>query len=128
THQLASPIAATSLPGEGALDLSGRLGTQIDDGLQVLWQDGERTFCRGWRLGADGNRTAVLAILPSAEHPLPASLDRLAHEYGLKGELDGAWAVRPLELVRERSRTMLVLEDPGGELLERLLGAPMAIG
>ena len=65
----------------------------------------------------------MLAVLPAAEHPPPATLDRLAHEYGLKDELDGAWAVRPLELVRERGRTMLVLEDPGGEPLERLLGA-----
>ena len=56
-------------------------------------------------------RTAVLAVLPAAEHPTPATLDRLAREYGLKDELDGAWAVRPLELVRERGRIMLVLED-----------------
>ena len=38
------------------------------------------------------------------------------------------WAVRPLELVREHGRTMLVLEDPGGEPLDRLLGRPMEIG
>ncbi|MEA2779013.1 MAG: hypothetical protein QOK29_557, partial [Rhodospirillaceae bacterium] len=110
------------------MDLSGRLGSQIDDGFQILWEDGERVLCRAWRLGADGNRTAVLAMLPAGEHPPPASLDRIAHEYGLKDELDGAWAVRPLELVRDGVRTMLVLEDPGGELLEGLLGAPMAVG
>jgi energy-coupling factor transporter ATP-binding protein EcfA2 len=110
------------------LDLSSRLGAEGEDDLQILWEDGERVLCRGWRLGADGNRTTVLAVLPAVEHPPPASLDRLAHEYGLKDELDGAWAVRPLALVRERGRTMLVLEDPGGELLEGLLGAPMAVG
>ena len=38
----------------------------------------------------------------------------------LKDELDGAWAARPLELIREGGRTMLVLEDPGGEPLDRL--------
>src|ERR1700756_5577753 len=92
--------------------------------LQVLWEDGERVFCRG-ESGGDGDRAAVLAVLPAAEHPTPATLDRLAHEYGLKEELDGAWAVRPLELIREGGRTMLVLEDPGGEPLERLLGAPL---
>ena len=102
-------------------------GADGDSSLQVLWEDGERVFCRGWR-HADGDRTAVLAVLPAAEHPTPATLDRLAHEYGLKDELDGAWAVRPLELVRERGRTMLVLEDPGGEPLDRLLGAPMEVG
>src|SRR5882757_11052057 len=30
----------------------------------------------------------------------------------------------PRELIREGGRTMLVLEDPGGEPLERLLGVP----
>jgi serine/threonine protein kinase len=69
----------------------------------------------------------VLAVLPATEHPTPATLDRLAHEYGLKDELDAAWAVRPLELVRERGRTMLVLEDPGSEPLERLLSAPLEL-
>src|SRR5947209_5944314 len=87
-----------------------------DTGLQVLWEDGERIFCRRWR-DDDGNRNAVLAVLPAAEHPTPGSLDRLAHEYGLKQDLDAAWAVRPLELVREHGRTLLVLEDPGGEPL-----------
>jgi hypothetical protein len=72
-----------------------------------MWEDDERVFCRGERR-ADGHRTAVLAVLPAAEHPAPATLDRLAREYELKDELDGAWAVRPLELVQERGRIMLV--------------------
>ena len=69
----------------------------------------------------------VLAVLPAAEHPTPATLDGLAREYGLKDELDGAWAVRPLELVRDRGRIMLVLEDTGSEPLHRLLGPPMEV-
>ena len=99
-----------------------------DSSFRVLTEDGERVFCRGSRLGDDGNRSAVLVVLPTAEHPSPSSLDRLAHEYGLKDELDGAWAVRPLEFVREGGRAMLVLEDPGGEPLDRSLGAPMDVG
>ena len=99
-----------------------------DSGCQVLWEDGERVFCRGWRLGEDGSRGAVLVVLPVAAHPSPSSLDRLAHEHGLKEELDGAWAVRPLEIVRDAGRTMLVLEDVGGfEPLDRLLAAPMEV-
>ena len=101
-------------------------GADGDRRLQVLWEDGERVFCRGER-HADGHRAAVLAVLPAAEHPTPATLDRLAREYELKDELDGAWAVRPLELVRERGRTMLVLEDTASEPLHRLLGAPMEV-
>jgi serine/threonine protein kinase len=100
--------------------------TLLADGsadFQALLEDGERVFCRG---GSHANANgSVLAVLPAAEHPTPATLDRFAHEYGLKEELDGAWAVRPRELVREGGRTMLVLEDPGGEPLEPLLGAPL---
>jgi PAS domain S-box-containing protein len=82
----------------------------------------------GSRLDADGRQTtALLAVLPP-EHPAPLTLDRLAHEYALRDELDGAWAVRPLEFVREDGRTLLVFEDPGGESLDDLLGAPMELG
>ena len=106
------------------MDPSSWLGIGGLSSLQVLWEDGDRVFCRGESY-AEGYRTAVLAVLPAAEHPTPATLDRLAREYELKGELDGAWAVRPLELVRDRGRTMLVLEDTGSEPLHRLLGPPM---
>ena len=99
-----------------------------DGGSQVLWEDGERVFRRGWRLDDNGKQRAVLFVLPAADHPSRSSLDRLTHEYELKDELDGAWAVRPLELVRDAGRTMLVLEDAGGEPLDRLLGAPMEVG
>ncbi|MGF6856526.1 trifunctional serine/threonine-protein kinase/ATP-binding protein/sensor histidine kinase [Paraburkholderia sp. CI3] len=95
--------------------------------FQILWDDGERVFSRGRRPG-DGDGNNLLIARPAAEHPPPASFDRLAHEFELKDELDGGWAVRPLELVREGGRTLLVLEDPGGEPLARLLGAPMEVG
>ena len=101
-------------------------GAGGDSSLKVLWEDGERVFCRR-ESHADGYPAAVLAVLPAAEHPTAATLDRLAREYGLKDELDGAWAVRPLELVRERGRIMLVLEDTCSEPLDRLLGVPMEV-
>src|SRR5277367_4680522 len=99
----------------------------MDESFKVLSEDGEPIFCRGSRLGADGSRRTVLAVLVAPGQSPPSILDRLSHEYGLKDELDGAWAVRPLELLREHGRTMLVLEDPGGEPLARLLGAPMEV-
>src|SRR6185295_5762298 len=46
----------------------------------------------------------------------------------LKEHLDAAWALRPMELVRERGRTMLVVEYSGGEPLDRLIREPMEIG
>src|SRR5262249_11694438 len=80
---------------------------------QVLWEDGERVFRRGWRPGDDGNQSAVLIVLPAADQPSRSSLDRLTHEYDLKDKLDGTGAVRPLDLVRDAGRTMLVLDDAG---------------
>src|SRR4051795_8756188 len=96
---------------------------------QVLWEDGERMFSRGWRLDDNGNWLAVLLVAPAADHPSRSRLDRLAHELSLKDELDAAWAVRPLKVERGSGRTMLlVLEDPGGEPLARLLGSPLDVG
>src|SRR5215471_1414693 len=99
-----------------------------DGSSQILWEDCERVFHRGWRLGDDGKRRAVLLVAPAAGHPSRSTLDHFSHEYELKDELDGAWAVRPLDLVGEAGRTMLVLDDVGGEPLDRLLGAPMEVG
>src|SRR6516164_7434857 len=88
-----------------------------DDSSQVLWRDGERVFHRGWRLDDDGKRRDVLIALPAADHPSRLTLDHFSHEYELKDELDSTWAVLPLA-VREANRTMLVLDDAGGEPLE----------
>src|SRR6516164_8341271 len=96
--------------------------------FHVAWKDGERVFCRGWHKDSDGNTVAVLAVRPSSEHPHPAVIDHLAHEYGWKDELDSAWALRPLDLVHEGGRTILVLEDPGGEPLAASIGVPMGVG
>jgi serine/threonine protein kinase len=52
----------------------------------------------------------------------------LTHEYALKDELDIEWAARPLQLVHQRGRQLLLLEDPGGHLLEQLLDGPMELG
>jgi len=99
---------------------------------QVLWDDGERLFSRERHMGADCNgdlagARSVLLAWPATEHPSPASLDRLTHEFSLRDELDGTWAVRPLALLREANRTVLVLDDPGGEPLTRLVESPMAL-
>ena len=110
------------------MNSSFRFDADSDGSIRVLGQDGQRFLGRGWRMRPDGTRTPVLAVWPAAEPPTPISLHRLEHEYGLKDELDSAWAVRPLELVREDGRTVLVLEDPDGEPLERLLDAPMEVG
>jgi len=98
--------------------------TVTNNNMQILWDDGERVLCRGRRLGEDGEREVLIAR-PSAEQPLPASLERLAHEFSLRDELDEAWALRPQALVREAGRLLLVHDDPGGELLAGMLDRPM---
>jgi PAS domain S-box-containing protein len=104
---------------------SSRFAPGGNSGFQVLWEDGDRVFCRGNSHGDD--TTLVLAVLPANEHPAPAVLDRLAHEYELRDELDAAWAARPLEFVREQGQAILLLQDPGGEPLDRLIGPPMEL-
>jgi hypothetical protein len=89
---------------------------------------GETIVRRESRLGSDGNQVAVLVVRPVAEPPPRSALDRLAHEYELRDELDGRSFVKPLELVRDGNRAMLVLEDTSGEPLDRLLGEPMEVG
>ena len=100
----------------------------MDQGLQVLWEDGERALHREVRAGADGGHEPVLVVLLAADRPSPLALDRLAHEYELRNELDRGWAARPLEFARDGGRATLVLEDSGGEPLAGLLGLPMETG
>ena len=63
-------------------------------------------------------------MTPVSERPALGSLRRMEHEYSFKAELDPGWALRPLALASHKGRTMLVLTDPGGEPLDRLLGKP----
>jgi serine/threonine protein kinase len=112
---------------EGSRLAKQRFAEIANSSFHVAWRDGERVYCRGWYKDSDGSPIAVLVVRPSSEHPHPAVLDRLAHEYGWKDELDRAWAVRPLELLQEAGRTVLLLEDPGGEPLANLIGAPMEV-
>lgn len=100
---------------------------EISD-LQVLWEDSQYALYRGRRLKQGSSSfESVLIAVPAAEQASPAVLDRLAREYELKDELDATWAVRPLDLVRKGGRMLLLLDDPGGEPLERLIGEPMDI-
>jgi PAS domain S-box-containing protein len=94
-------------------------GGREDD---VLWDDGERLYRRMWRDTGDGNRRECLVAQPCAEHPTPATISRLTHEYGLKDYLDHPWALRPRELVREHGQTMLVLESTNARPLDQIIG------
>ncbi|UWU95714.1 AAA family ATPase [Bradyrhizobium sp. CB1015] len=110
------------------MNLSSFMGPGWAHGPQVLCDEEGILLCRTRRDGIDSERQVVLAVVPAAEHPTQHSLDRLAHEFALKGELDSTWAAKPLELLHNRSRTILVLEDVGGEPLTWLMDAPMEMG
>ena len=99
-----------------------------DDSLEVLWRDAGRAFCSLRRKDAATETHAFIPIPSGAEHPTLESVNRLTHEHGLQRYLDGSWAVRPLELLRERGQTMLVVDYPGGEPLDRLVRQPMEVG
>jgi len=70
----------------------------------------------------------ILLVAAACAYPSPSSLQRLEHQFALRADLDATWAARPIELIRRDARPMLVLEDPGGEPLELLLGRPLEIG
>ena len=105
-------LTQSALPSSPAFDWS----------FKPLLRDGDATVCRG-RHGVAA--ASVLAVIPGSNSPARSFLDRLRHEYELKDTLESGWAARPLKLVQEEGRPLLLLEDPGGEFLEGLLGKPL---
>src|SRR5262249_42314080 len=95
---------------------------------QDLWEDGDRRFYKIWRESTDGMRHPYLAVLPATDPPTRGCLRRLEHEYELKEHVDAGWALRPLELVRGRGATALVLAYQDGQPLERMIARPIEVG
>jgi serine/threonine protein kinase len=86
--------------------------------LEPLREEADFTLYRGRELG---NPMPILALAVAAEHPTPQSLRRLEHEWSLASELGAGWAAQPLALSRYQGRAVLILKDPGGEPLNRLI-------
>ncbi|MER8491963.1 AAA family ATPase [Mesorhizobium australicum] len=86
--------------------------------LEPLREGAEFTLYRGIERG---NQVPILAVAVAAEQPSLHSLRRLEHEYSLASELDPAWAARPLAMTRHQGRMLLILQDPGGEPLDRAI-------
>jgi serine/threonine protein kinase len=82
-------------------------------------REGDITLYRG---AANGLPPILLVAAEEISHDC---VERLQHEYALKAELDAGWAARPVALTRYNDRIVLVLEDPGGAPLDRLLGRPL---
>jgi AAA ATPase domain/Protein kinase domain len=94
-------------------DLSGYVLSPLREGDIALYR-------------ASGNGLATI-LLVTAEETSPGCVERLEHEYALKAELDAEWAARPVALTHYNNRMTLVLEDPGGAPLDRLLGRPLDV-
>ena len=86
--------------------------------LEPIRNGAEFTLHRGRQRG---NPVPLLVVAPTAEQPLPQSLRRLEYEFSLASELEPLWAAKPLALTRHEGLTILVLADPGGEPLDRVL-------
>ena len=84
-------------------------------------REGDIALYRG-----SGNGLAPI-LLVAAEETSLGCVERLEHEYALKAELDADWAARPVALTHYNDRMTLVLEDPGGAPLDRLLGRPLDV-
>src|SRR5258706_3936841 len=84
-------------------------------------REGDLSLYRG-----SGNGLAPILLVATEETSL-GCIERLEHEYALKAELDAEWAARPVALTHDNGRMTLVLEDPGGTPLDRLLGHPLEV-
>src|ERR1700724_1174479 len=84
-------------------------------------REGDIALHRGF-----GNGLAPILLVVTEETSL-GCVERLEHEYALKCELDADWAARPVALTHHNDRMTLVLEDPGGVPVDRLLGRPLGV-
>lgn len=90
--------------------------------LEPLRDDGDFSL---YRARQPGNPVSVLTLV--AARSASKILARLEHEFTLASLLDSRWAVRPLALNDHKSSAALVLEDNGGEPLNRTVGQPLEL-
>ena len=91
---------------------------------ETLHQDGRTTLYRAFRSGDP--RSVILKVL-DPHRCRERDLERLRHEYETGASLDVKSIARPLRLETYRGMPALVLEDCGGEPLERLLDGPIPL-
>src|SRR4029077_5475742 len=81
---------------------------------------------RGEHSDLPGSRS-VLFLAPESIQPALETIKKVEYEYSLRDELDSGWAVRPPALSEHHGQMTLVLEDTGGETLDRFLPGPMEL-
>jgi PAS domain S-box-containing protein len=95
-----------------------------DYSFDKLHDDGELVVSRGSHVR---HGVPVLLLSAASEHPSPATINRIAHAYSLRDELDGSWAVRPFEQCCRHGVPALLSLDPGGDYLDGVLRRPPAL-
>ncbi|HET6977394.1 MAG TPA: sigma 54-interacting transcriptional regulator [Pyrinomonadaceae bacterium] len=96
--------------------------------LETLRQDGEFILYRCLRrTKSETTPPSLLALAPVWERPAAATIKKIEHEFSFKDELDSEWAVRPITLIQQQRRTMLLFADPNGQPLDQLLQLPLEL-
>src|SRR5262245_16967808 len=126
--------SAVTLPAAAGPKVNA-VGTEVSKmplALQDLWprarllrRDAEYVL---FRRPAERSAETELVLATVSAQPAPGSLERLKHEYALRDHLDPRWAAKPHALSHEHGRSLLVLADPGGQLLGGLLDQRWDIG
>ena len=86
--------------------------------VEMLREGADLTLYRGRERG---NQMQILAVTVASGQPSPQVVRRLEHEYSLANELDATWAAQPVALTRQQEWPVLILKDPGGELLDGVI-------
>lgn len=86
--------------------------------LEILLQDDELIVSR--------NSTEGVLLMTPTSGSADGAL-RLEHFYSVRDDLDAAWALRPTALRHSQGRPVLIADDPGGQPLATLLGAPLEL-
>src|SRR5580692_3733068 len=122
-------MAGAAVPRVGVRSVNTISDRKTEEGgaFQILSQEGDILLRRIRHGGFDGDSNSSITVLAASQGPGSNDLDRLAREYDLAKYLDPNWAILPLEIAQEDGRAILILEDPGGELLSQLLDTPMGV-
>jgi PAS domain S-box-containing protein len=95
--------------------------------VEALSQDGNLLLQRRQVFTIDGTVNSQGSVLTASETLVPGGFSKLGREYELMEYLDPRWALQPLELLEEGDRVTAIFDDPGGNFVSELLGAPMEI-
>ena len=92
--------------------------------VQKLWEDSDFILSRE---APPGGSESQLVLAPASERPSPATIRQLEYLHSLREKLDSAWFARPLAMGLQNGRPALLLDDPGGIVLEQRLDRPLEV-